>query len=225
MAKKTLTDYSAGIQKQVKALTDANDKLLEQKPGESLDKYYTRLAKAADQRLVRLEQLENSSNRYYQNITKFAYANAQDAIKRWSGEGSNRFNQKKPTDPTMLKAKIEDIKSFLSAPTSTKKGIDLMYKKQADTINKRLGTKLTWQELANYRENAKSSKADSKYGSDVVLIAIDKIKKADTAVIKDVIDTNKKHQIVKDDLVNEKINEMIKDDWQLIVDTVNPFKE
>lgn len=137
---------------------DTSDKY-SQKSGESIEAYYKRLAKQADQRLVRLEKLAQEEG--FSAVTKYAYARAQKDIKQWGG---NRFNQNQPKNKQQLKAKIKDIKTFLQSQTSTKSGILKTYKQRAKTINDKYGTSFTWQELATYFESGLADKEDKSLG-------------------------------------------------------------
>lgn len=141
---------------------------IEQKPGESLDAYYRRLAKVADQRLVRLEKLKDVPG--YENAWKWAYNSAQADIKKWGG--GTRFNTAPPTNPMQKKAKINDIKAFLGAKTSTKQGITNVYKKRADTFNKKYGTDFTWEDLANYYGKKINERLEKYMASEVANRAI-----------------------------------------------------
>ena len=141
---------------------------IEQKPGESYEQYYKRLAKVADQRLVRLEKLGEQAG--YENAWKWAYKNAQKDIEKWGG--NKRFNTAPPTDNRMLKAKINDIKSFLGSPTSTKKGITNIYKKRAKTWNDKYKTDISWEDLAKYYSRGINKKLERDMNSDVVNKAI-----------------------------------------------------
>lgn len=150
----------------------------DQKPGESLEHYATRLAKQADQRMVRLEKL--TKDKLFKSADKYAYARAAKDIKSWGGtaEGKQpRWNRAMPSKAESLRAKIADMKNFLMSPTSTKKGIVDVYQKRADTLNKKLGTDFTWEELANYFESGIADKADKNYGgSSTALIAFYNLK-------------------------------------------------
>lgn len=155
---------------------------MEQKPGESLDAYYHRLAKVADQRLVRLERLANEEG--YENAWKWAYNSAQNDIKRW-GEGK-RFNTAAPKNANQTKAKINDIQKFLQAKTSTKRGITNVYKKRAATFNekyKEYGANFTWEDLADYYGKEKNKQIERYMASEVANKAIavinSKIKKGE----------------------------------------------
>ena len=149
-----------------------------QKPGESLEKYYRRLAKTADQRLVRLEKLAKEPN--YEPAELWAYRRARIDITKWNRgtpPDKYRFNVAPPKDPEQLMAKINDIKSFITRPTSTKKGITDVYKKRADTLNRKFGTNFTWQQMAKYYSSGKAELWDSKFGSKTALRVIGTIQK------------------------------------------------
>ena len=181
----------------------------DQKKGENLQHYYTRLAKQADQRLVRLEQLAKEPG--YANVDKYAYARAMRDIKQWAGEKATRFNTKAPKNANSLKAKIRDMRTFLEAPTSTREGIKSVYQSRADTINKKYGTNFTWQDLGNYFEQAKSSKADQKYGSATALKAMAEIQKQSDKVVKEIEQHKKKHITVDNPRLQDAVDSMLAD--------------
>lgn len=169
---------------------------------EELLKEYKKLAKRADQRLIRLEALAHEE--HYHGATSYAYARAMRDIHTWSGEGANRFNTKAPESSQQLQAKINDIKQFLEADTSTKSGITKVYKRRADTTNKKYGTNFNWQDLANFYESESNKKLAKKYGSKTVVRAIGVIKdiKGNIEKIQWAVEHNKKlgtkSEVVKD---------------------------
>lgn len=138
------------------------------KQGESLEAAWKRLAKQADQRLVRLEAYAHDEN--FNSVLRYAYARAMRDIQSFGGK--KRFNARKPTNPQELRARINDILTFLNSPTSTKQGIIAVYQKRANSINKKYGTNFTWQQLADYFQSGKADKMNSKYGSDTALFLI-----------------------------------------------------
>lgn len=180
-----------------------------QKPGETLEKYYRRLAKTADQRLVRLESYEH--DKYFKTATKWAYAKAQRDIQKWQNKGPGseqlRFNTAPPKKKEDLIAKINDIKSFLESPTSTKQGIINVYKKRADTINRKYGTQFTWQSLAKYYESGQAEAWDAKFGSKTALKTIAQLQKQDKKV-KDAIKKAEQKDIRVDNSVLQKTVDM-----------------
>lgn len=128
----------------------ANKLNLNKEPGESDRAYYIRLAKQADQRLVRLEKL--SKQKGFEAVTSYSYATAMNDLKNF---GQTRFNAKVP-DPTteegafLFREKLAAVKEFLKAPSSTKQGIKSVYQDKVDTMNERYGTNFSWQDMADF---------------------------------------------------------------------------
>lgn len=125
------------------------------RPGETTEHYYHRIAKVADQRLVRLEQL--SKEKGFEGVTEYAYRNAQKALDVWGG---NRFNTKMPESANLRNEKIADMIHFIESKTSTKGGIVNTYEKRAATMKKNYGLDITWQKLGKIMEAYKDD--DSK---------------------------------------------------------------
>lgn len=138
-----------------------------QKDYQTLLKEYRRLAKRADQRLVRLEGYRHDKG--FENITQYAYKRAMKDIKSWSGKKATRFNTEPPKNPAELQKKISDIKQFLGAPTSSKKTLMKMTK----SLNQRFFGKdkkqyLTWEEWSNFWERVDSENTDSRFNYNLV---------------------------------------------------------
>lgn len=155
----------------------------ERKEGESINAYYKRLAKVADQRLVRLEEL--SKQKDYKNVKKYAYATAMEDIKAFGGK--QRWNTKAPEDPRLMYEKIKAMKYFIESPTSTKAGIKEVYQKKANTLNENYGTNFTWQDLADYYNKGQADIAAKEAGgSGTALLAIGVIQKAQSKLVNDI---------------------------------------
>jgi len=153
-------------------------------------KEYRKLAKRADQRLLRLER--HASEPKYENILQYAYARAMRDIKSWSGDNAKRFNTKPPSNTKQLMAKINDIKWFLKSATSTIKptkdnavykyengkkvlvggGVDLTYVKRAQTLNARYGTDISWENVGWMFESALYRKLDKKFNDSKTAVQI-----------------------------------------------------
>lgn len=181
----------------------------------ALEKEYRKLAKRADQRLVRLEQLAKSPE--YSGVLNFSYRKAQRDIRAWSGEKATRFNTKPPSNTNQLKAKIADIKRFLESASSTigrtkeTKGIKEIYHDRADTINERYGTDFNWRDLARLFESNLYKKIKSKddYDSKTEMQTIANIS-ANFDEVKQAIKKDREVNIdTLDDIENFAINEMI----------------
>ena len=184
-------------------------------------KIYRTAAKAADQRLVRLEKLTQEEN--FKVADKWAYARAMRDIEQYSGEGATRFNVKPPKTMTGLEAKIEDIKTFLRAPSSTKGGIKRMYVDRAAKINEEYGTDFTWEEIGKFFENKRWKKLGGgmrenkgKYESKTALKAIGRIRMSVTkAELRKAIKEGDKIDIkVPDDQVGRTIRQILEDKKQ-----------
>ena len=187
-AKSTKHEYAASEKTKLK---------IEQRAGESNIEYYTRLAKMADQRLVRLEALSKQEG--FENVKKYAYAAAIRDIQSYGGASkAMRFNTKPPEDATLFHEKIMDMKRFLSAPTSSKAGIAQTYEARAKTINDKYGTNFTWEDLADFFQSGDADRIFKEYGSKTALRAIGLIQYTEDQVTGNIRDNKN----VKDDTMN-----------------------
>ena len=187
------------------------------KPGQSEVDYFKQLAKRADQRMVRLEQLQEQQN--YKGVLSFAYKSAEYAIKEFYGGEipSNRkprfniilkTNKDGTVNKTLLHAKINAVKRFLEAPTSMKKTITESYQQRADTLHRKYGTNFTWQEMGRFFESAAYEKMRVKgYGSDAVLKSVGSIKKKFGT--KKVTAAQKQNIRVSDDQIENEVAQAI----------------
>lgn len=174
---------------------------------ETDEQYYKALAKQADQRLVRLEKLSTSDE--FSGVLDFAYRKAMYDIQSLSGDpNATRFNrvlrktQEGTVDKRVLHARINAIKRFLESASSTKQGIQKVYQERVNTLNKRLNTNYTWQQMAKYYENEKAQKLVDKYDSKTVLKTFAAIK---TIVTPEEINKSlsKDVNVSEDKIVNE----------------------
>lgn len=198
----------------------ARDKLYE-----SYLKEYNKLAKKADRRMRELERFSRDPK--FKSLLNYAYKTAVRDIAAWTPPGKRntlyqldkdtlinapskpRWQRDTPFDTNSLKAKIKDIEKFLKKPTSTMTGTVKIYKKRTDTINKRYGTKFTWEQLADYFETGLADKASDKYGSKTVLTAIGVIQKNKTEVLNKIKEKSEAHIQVKNVAVEKAVNGML----------------
>lgn len=138
---------------------------------------YRSLAKRADQRMREIENYIDKGNELYQRMGHWAYAKAQYNIESMFGSESAKINafgkyvfrfdkSIKNMSEREAAAAIKKVETFLQSPTSTARGVNKMYKAKADAINRRYGTKLDWQSIANYYQDGRAE--DMSIGSDDV---------------------------------------------------------
>lgn len=126
-------------------------------------KEYRKLAKRADQRLVRLEGERH--HKKYRDILEFSYKTAIKDIRSWTGnKKAKRFNTEPPKDIEDLVAKISDIQKFLNSPTSSVQRLN----RQTSSLNKTFFGNdkkkyLTWEEYANFFEKNDADNTDSRF--------------------------------------------------------------
>lgn len=172
---------------------------------------YKKLAKRADQRLVRLEKAAELPG--YKTATKWAYHRAKHDIEAWAGHkvAKPRFNVAPPKNKQQLQAKIADIKTFLEAPTSTKSGITSVYKARAKTINETYGTKFTWQDMANYYQSGVAQKMSEAFGSDTALQTVAQVQKNKKKIIKDIEAAKQTNIVVDNEMIQATVNKLLAD--------------
>ena len=187
----------------------------ERKPGEDDKAYYFRIAKTADQRLIRLERLQGELG--FEKVLNWSYAKAKKNIERWS-EGSDgrkpRFNRSVPDSPAELRAKIKDIEEFLNAPSSQKASLKRSYVQRANTLNANLGTSLKWTDIATFFERDGGEMKIRKYGSSDAFKTYSTV---ESGKAKKTVSDKKLAQMIKK---NEDLSEVIDVDDELVKDQI-----
>lgn len=181
------------------------DKILG-KSYEQLLPIYRKLAKRADQRLVRIEKYGETRP----SVMDWAYKKAAyEATLYGSNKQKPRFNIKPPENEKQLRRKIAAIQNFLEMKSSTKKGIKEIDKKRLDSLNEAFGKMdpdfgdiplNKWLEL---HESGTFKRLGDKYGFYTTMEAIGTIQK-DKDKIKDLM------QQVEDE--NITLKEKLKED-------------
>ena len=139
---------------------------------------YRKLAKRADQQLLRLERLVKEPG--YQSVLKWGYKKAMRDIKSWSGEKATRFNTKPPTNRKQLQAKIADIKKFLGYSSATKTGIKKVFKKRQKTYKTKFGLSLKMEDMNDFFNSEEFLRAHEQldgYTSSTYMRAVGQIQK------------------------------------------------
>lgn len=128
---------------------------------DDLLKEFRKLAKRADQRLVRIEQAGKT------NIG--AYRGAMQRISQFSS-GGTRFNVKVPKNIRSVRARIGAVREFLAMETSTAKGRKALYKRIRDTIRNDYGLDLkNDDQLEAIFEGELWSDMNARYGSNTAI--------------------------------------------------------
>ena len=174
-----------------------------------LEKTYKKLAKRADQRLVRLEQLSKQQRRGFEKILDWGYASAMRSIEHWSGKDANRFNRDMPELTRSLKAKISDIERFLHMISSSISRVKKSYRDRANKINDLYGTKFTWEDLGKFFESERWEKLEEKYGSSTAILTVGEIQKNDEAILSSIENSSKLNLKISNRQVKRAINEQI----------------
>lgn len=169
---------------------------------------YRSLAKKADTRLLRIENLSKEPG--FRAVKQYAYKNAMRDIKSWSGEKATRFNTAPPKRIDELRSKIRDIESFLSKVSSRVGGIKSVYRKRARTLNKRYDTNFTWQDLGKFFESPEFEKWGNEnspytFGSKTYVMAVGELERNEEQLV----EALKNNQPINLDIKDEKVKDAI----------------
>lgn len=177
--------------------------------------FYKRIAKAADNRLRRLEELSRDPK--YKEVTEWAYKVAQKDIRDMFGSDARRFNKKLPANLNTVYKDINRVLNFLNAPTSSKSQIDEIFVKRANTIRQKYDVDMSWSKTATVFDTVLWKKTGARKASATALKAIGVIQK-NKAQIKRALKENKPISIIlpsdkdgkKDINLEETINHFLR---------------
>lgn len=169
-------------------------------------RYYRRIAKVADQRLVSLESY--AYDKYFGGVLNYAYKGAMHDLQKY-GEG-HRFNTKPPQSVNELRAKIKDIEKFILSETSTKTGVKRTYIQKANTVNERYGTNFSWMDLANYYMSGMADKMDRMFGSKTAMMVIGQLQKQSKKIKNDILKGKDVKLDIKPEFLDETVQDAIK---------------
>ncbi|MBQ0140555.1 MAG: hypothetical protein KBT36_14830 [Kurthia sp.] len=162
---------------------------------------YVRLAKRADQRLVRIEQKKNLG------MQRYLY---QQVNRQLGKQGKPRFNRQVPTTEKALRKRIEMVNKFLeseySLKSATNKKVAELNKQRTATLNSRLGTNFTPSQMKNFWESGLFDKIKARgYDSDQIMVSAGKIKALDItkAKVEKYLENNKEVDNPEDEITNQ----------------------
>lgn len=127
----------------------------------------------ANAMLLNLEKLATMEE--YAGIEQFAYRNAMQSIKEIRGSNYKRFNMPKNTH--QLEKTKRAIEKFLDSPTSSKKGIEALYEKNADWFNQQMGSKFSWQKMGTFLQAAEFEDLKADYFSKTAIMIVSQLYK------------------------------------------------
>lgn len=172
----------------------------------NLQKEYRRLAKQADKQLRSLERL--SKKKGFESVTQYSYKRAMKDIKYWTDPKTRSFKAVElPDNLKMLNARMNSLKRFLNAPTSSKEGIEKLYKDRADNLNEKFGTNFTWRDLADVFDKKEENVFYEKHGGKTYLKAVSYMKDHEEELMNSIYEIAMGEQVVR--TRNNKVNEII----------------
>ena len=162
-----------------------------------LTEQYKKLAKKANMRLLRLEKRAGSNPA----LLDWAYAHAQEDIRKWRGSGKQRYPStvKQDAPISQLQARIADVEKFLEMETSTISGVKRVNEKRVDTINNKYGTDFTSSDFQQFARSGMLDKLKAQYGSKTMWKAIGQIRKNMDTLVKQMKQHKAREIIVDED--------------------------
>lgn len=160
---------------------------------------YNAARKTANRRMARLEKL--AENPDYYAVLGYAYKNAANDLMRLGSTSKygrfpgdvGRMSADK-TNISKLKAYIATAEEFLRSESSTKTGIDKIYNRRADTLNKKMGTSFTGDDIKTWFDSSIWKKLSEKYGSKTAMKVIAKIQDNAEKIRADIEDARLSHR-------------------------------
>jgi len=171
---------------------------------------YAKMTRLANDRLRAIEQARSTDG--LKGITQYAYKRAVHDL-----AGATRFPSAKKIEDmnyNYVTKKLQDLRQFLKAESSTKRGIQAIYKRNAAAFNKKYGTNYSTSELAKFFDKntglyEKIKKDHPEYGSETIMKAIAQIEKNRDDILESLEEENRNHLEVDEVKVEEAANQFI----------------
>lgn len=178
---------------------------------QKLKKEYVKLAKRADQRLIRLERRFKTAP----ELEGMAYKRAVFDIFKLTGVGGlPRFNRAIPKDLKHLRRALKNVERFLGAVTSTWQGFkrkDLQ--KRVDTLNQKYNTNYSSEDLQRLGSSGLIDRFKNKGGSETGMKALGFIQRKKEDLKRLVDKARKQHKKLRD---YKEYRELTKDNDTLV---------
>lgn len=176
-----------------------------------LKKKYVKLAKRADQRLVRLERRFKTAP----ELEGMAYKRAVFDIFKLTGIGGMpRFNRAIPKDLKHLRRALKNVERFLGAVTSTWKGYQRKdLQKRVNTLNQKYDTNYSAEDLQRLGSSGLIDRFKNKGGSDTGMKALGFVQRKKEDLKRLVDKARKQHKKLRD---YKEYRELTKDNDTLV---------
>lgn len=164
---------------------------------ELLTQQYRQLAKRANQRLIRLEKRAGANPA----LLDWAYAHAQQDIRKWSGSGKTRYPStvKQDAPISQLQARIADVEKFLEMETSTITGVKKINDRRVKTINDLYGTNFSAGDFQQFARSGMLDKIKANFGSKSMWKAVAQIQRNMDTIVKQMKQHKAREIIVDED--------------------------
>lgn len=159
------------------------------------------MLKEANAKLLNLEKLSKKDG--YEGVEDFAYRVAINNIREIRGEEFRFFNIPKNTH--QLEKTKRALERFLESPTSTRAGIEDIYKKNAASLNEKFGTDFSWQDMGNFLDAASFEDIKAQYDSTTAILMMKALHKNKDLTKDEFIEKLENHQIKGLDEVDSDI--------------------
>lgn len=178
---------------------------------QKLKKEYVKLAKRADQRLVRLERRFKTAP----ELEGMAYKRAVFDIFKLTGIGGiPRFNRAIPKDIKHLRRALKNVERFLGAVTSTWKGYQRKdLQKRVNTLNQKYNTNYTPEDLQRLGSSGLIDRFKDKGGSETGMKALGFVQRKKEELKRLVDKARKQHKKLRD---YKEYRELTKDNDTLV---------
>lgn len=178
---------------------------------QKLKKEYVKLAKRADQRLVRLERRFTAAP----ELEGMAYKRAVFDIFKLTGIGGvPRFNRSIPKDMKHLRRALKNVERFLGAVTSTWKGYTRKdVQKRVDTLNSKYNTNYSAEDLQRLGSSGLIDRFKDKGGSETGMKALGFVQRKKEELKRLVDKARKQHKKLRD---FKEYRELTKDNDTLV---------
>lgn len=164
-----------------------------------LEREYTEYRNKANRRMRSLERLSEQPG--YKPVLQYAYRRAVYDINALGTEGQRfpTFKQitAEKTNIWTITAYLNTARTFIQSPSSTKTGIDRIYKKRAETTNRKYKTDFTMDDVAAFYESALWKKLNSIHGSKVAMKIVAKVQKNADDIIDEANEARRRHDKIE----------------------------